>query len=78
MVSYSIVVCLRRDHPYLALSNVDADGDWKHCIVDDKLYLTQENFHESDQQRQDWDRINMADAEEECMLMIRPPIYCTF
>ncbi|KAL8756896.1 MAG: hypothetical protein Q9199_002623 [Rusavskia elegans] len=41
------------------------DGDWKHCIVDDKLYLTQENFHESDQQRQDWDRINMVDAEEE-------------
>lgn len=50
----------------LDLSNIDTDGDWKHCIVDDKLYLSQEDFKESDQQRQDWRRTNLVDAEEEC------------
>lgn len=66
MVSCSIVVCSRHDHSYYVSSNLTTDGEWKHVIVDDKLYLTQENFHESVQQRQDWDRINMVDAEEEC------------
>ncbi|KAI4276858.1 MAG: hypothetical protein LQ337_002205 [Flavoplaca oasis] len=59
-------VCAARDEKVGVYGFVfHRDGEWKHVIVDDKLYLTQENFHESVQQRQDWDRINMVDAEEE-------------
>ncbi|KAL8838553.1 MAG: hypothetical protein Q9170_002095 [Blastenia crenularia] len=59
-------VCVARDEKAGVYGFVfHRDGEWKHSIVDDKLYLTQENFHESIQQRQDWDRINMVDAEEE-------------
>ncbi|KAL8669767.1 MAG: hypothetical protein Q9168_005661 [Polycauliona sp. 1 TL-2023] len=59
-------ICVARDEQVGAYGFVfHRDGEWKHCIVDDKLYLAQENFRESDQQRQDWGRITMTDAEEE-------------
>ncbi|KAL9023152.1 MAG: hypothetical protein Q9196_007364, partial [Gyalolechia fulgens] len=41
------------------------DGEWIHEVIDDKHYLAQEDFHEFGPQRQDWLRIDMANADEE-------------
>ena len=47
MVSYSIVVCLEFERTIRALTDPKQDGEWISEVVDDKLYLTKEDFHES-------------------------------
>ncbi|KAL8653331.1 MAG: hypothetical protein Q9226_003894 [Calogaya cf. arnoldii] len=59
-------VCVARDENVGVYGFVfHRDGEWQYSLVDDKLYLTQENFHESKQHRDHWDRIEFVDAEEE-------------
>ncbi|KAH8696223.1 calpain-like protein [Talaromyces proteolyticus] len=41
------------------------DGEWQHCIVDDKLYLRAADYDESIDERNIWDDINRQDTEEE-------------
>ncbi|OXV08572.1 hypothetical protein Egran_03665 [Elaphomyces granulatus] len=41
------------------------DGEWQHCIVDDKLYLRVPDYDESIEERSMWDDIIRADTEEE-------------
>ncbi|QKX59290.1 uncharacterized protein TRUGW13939_06422 [Talaromyces rugulosus] len=41
------------------------DGEWQHCIVDDKLYLRAADYDESIDERPVWDDISRKDTEEE-------------
>lgn len=41
------------------------DGEWKHCIVDDQLYMRAADYDESMDERPVWDDINRSNAEEE-------------
>ena len=65
MVSYSIVVCLRFERTRRALTDPKQDGEWISEVVDDKLYLTKEDFHESLWERYDWLTIDMPNPDDE-------------
>ena len=65
MVSYSIAVCLEFDMTRRALTDPKQDGEWISEVVDDKLYLAKENFHESFWERFDWLTIDMPNPDDE-------------
>ena len=48
-----------------ALTDPKQDGEWISEVVDDKLYLTKEDFHESFWERYDWLTIDMPNPDDE-------------
>ncbi|KAL8907244.1 MAG: hypothetical protein Q9207_001545, partial [Kuettlingeria erythrocarpa] len=59
-------VCVVRDEKVGVYGFVfHRDGEWIHEVIDDKLYLAQEDFHESGLQRHEWLRIDMPNPDEQ-------------
>ncbi|KAI4173802.1 MAG: hypothetical protein LQ346_008352, partial [Caloplaca aetnensis] len=59
-------VCVARDEKVGVYGFVfHRDGEWIHEVIDDKLYLAQEDFHESGLQRHEWLRIDMPNPDEQ-------------
>lgn len=65
MALCSIVVCLSIRINQVCLADSGQDGEWIHEVIDDKLYLAQEDFHESGLQRHEWLRIDMPNPDEQ-------------
>ena len=65
MVSYSIVVCLELERTRHAVTDPKQDGEWISEVIDDKLYLAKEDFHESFWERFDWLTIDMPNPDDE-------------
>ena len=51
-----------RDAP---VTDPKQDGEWISEVIDDKLYLAKEDFHESFSQRYDWLTIDMPNPDDE-------------
>ena len=64
-VSYSIVVCLKFNQRRRAVADPKQDGEWISEVIDDKLYLAKEDFHESFWERYDWLTIDMPNPDDE-------------
>ncbi|KAI4160563.1 MAG: hypothetical protein LQ342_005670 [Letrouitia transgressa] len=59
-------VCVARDEKVGVYGFVfHRDGEWISEVIDDKLYLTKEDFEESFWERYDWLQINMPNPEDE-------------
>ena len=59
------MVCLELESTRLAFTDPKTDGEWISEVVDDKLYLTKEDFHESFWERYDWLTIDMPNPDDE-------------
>jgi len=60
-------VCVARDEKVGVYGFVfHRDGEWMHCVIDDKLYLTAPDYDESVAEKLNFDQLlNRADAENE-------------
>ncbi|KIV90165.1 hypothetical protein, variant [Exophiala mesophila] len=59
-------VCIKQDQQVGVYGFVFfRDGEWQHCIIDDKLYLKHPDWWESQDERRPWDDPNHLDREEE-------------
>ena len=61
----SIVVRWKLQRARRAAADPMQDGEWISEVVDDKLYLTKEDFHESVRERYDWLTIGMPNPDDE-------------
>lgn len=64
-VSYFIVVCLEPKQARSFVADPKQDGEWISEVIDDKLYLAKEDFHESFWERFDWLEIDMPNPDDE-------------
>ena len=65
MVSSSIVVRLQSERTRYVVTDAKQDGDWISEVIDDKLYLIKEDFHESLWERYDWLTVDMPNPDDE-------------
>ncbi len=65
MVLYSIEVCLERERTRRAVTDPKQDGEWISEVIDDKLHLAKEDFHESFWERYNWLTIDMPNPDDE-------------
>lgn len=65
MASSFIEVCFESKLKRRVVADLPQDGEWISEVVDDKLYLAKEDFHESFSERYDWLEIDMPNPDEE-------------
>lgn len=65
MVLYSIEVCFQPERKRRTVADPKQDGEWISEVIDDKLYLAKEDFHESFWERYDWLTINIPNPDDE-------------
>ena len=60
-----VEVRLCRHFPSHICADMCTDGEWISEVIDDKLYLAKEDFHESFYVKYDWLEIDMPNADDE-------------